>query len=109
MRKLERVLRVRESAATTTVERSQRVTASDIAHGQIRFPRAAKRFFPSARADVDVVLRDERVSASYDPRTGPDRERSAVLRVGREKLARLVAAEETLRVTTGVGGVVRLD
>jgi TDG/mug DNA glycosylase family protein len=92
----------------TAEERSQRVTANDLRSGQIRFSRAAKRFFPSARATVDVVLRGTRVTASYDPRLGPDRERSAVLRIG-GRLGELVRQNEVLHVSRGLGGVVELD
>jgi hypothetical protein len=49
------------------------------------------------------------VAASYDPRTGPDRERSAVLRVGREALGAAVQQGETLAVTRGLGGIVILE
>jgi hypothetical protein len=89
--------------------RSQRVTASDIAAGRIRLPRAAKRFFPSSKEPVEVVLRGKRIQATYDPRLGPDRERSAVLRVGREMLSNVLHADEVLRVSRGPAGVVRLD
>jgi double-stranded uracil-DNA glycosylase len=89
--------------------RSQRVTATDLTNGRIRLPREAKRFFPSERAEVDVVLRGTRLRARYDPRTGPDRERSAVLSIGREQLTDLVRTNEVLAVSRGLGGVVRLD
>lgn len=90
-------------------ERTQRVTAADLAAGRIRLPRAAKRFFPSERVSVEVVLRGERLEGRYDPRRGPDRERSAVLSVDKRTLARLVEANEVLAVTRGPAGVVRLD
>lgn len=89
--------------------RTQPVTKSDLAAGRIRLPRQAKRFFPSERGSVEVVLRGERLSGRYDPRTGPDRERSAVLALGKAALARLVQPDEVLEVTRGTGGVVRLD
>jgi hypothetical protein len=89
--------------------RSQRVTATDLTNGRIRLPREAKRFFPSERAEVDVVLRGTRLRARYDPRTGPDRARSAVLSIGREQLTDLVRTNEVLAVSRGLGGVVRLD
>jgi TDG/mug DNA glycosylase family protein len=90
-------------------KRSQRVTAKDLSAGQIRFPRAAKKFFPTERQTVDIVLRGTRLAGTYDPRLGPDRERSAVLRVGRDPLRDLVRANEVLRVSRGLGGVVLLD
>lgn len=89
--------------------RSQTVTDPDRAAGRIRFPRAAKGLFPSGRASVEVVLRGTRIAGRYDPRTGPDRERSAVLSVDRDVLSSLVRVGEVLRVSRGLGGVVRLD
>src|SRR5688500_11056538 len=68
---------------------SQRVTAADRAAGRIRFPRAAKAAFPPEPASVSVELRGVPLTARWDPRVGPDRERSGVLRVGRDTLERL--------------------
>jgi TDG/mug DNA glycosylase family protein len=90
-------------------EQTQRVTANDLRAGQIRLPRPAKRFFPSAKARVDLVLRGTRVEASYDPRLGPDRERSAVLRIGHDQLRKLVGQDDVLRVSRGLGGIVVLE
>ena len=90
-------------------ERTQRVTGNDRRVGQIRLPRQAKRFFPSAKGSIDVVLRGTRLEAEYDPRLGPDRERSAVLRVGADPLRQLVRENEVLRVSRGLGGVALLD
>jgi hypothetical protein len=92
-----------------TGARTQRITAKDIERGQIRLPRETKRLFPVDRREVEIVLRGARLTASYDPRTGPDRERSAVLRVGRDALVRAVKPDETLRVSRGLGGVPQLD
>lgn len=89
-------------------DRSRPVTPNDLERGQIRFPRTAKRFFPSDKAVVDVVVRGTRIQAAYDPRTGPDRDRSATLHVGKP-LSGLVKSNELLRVSRGPGGVVRLD
>lgn len=90
-------------------ERTQRVTAADLTAGRIRLPQRAKRFFPPRREDVEVVVRRTRLRAAYDPRLGPDRERSAVLSIGRERLRELVSEDEVLRVSRGLGGVVHLD
>jgi hypothetical protein len=88
---------------------SQRVTHSDIQEGRIRFPRSAKRYFPNERCLVSVTLRGLQVEAArYNPRTGPDRERSAVLLVGKANLERLVRSDEILSVSCG-DGVVHLD
>jgi TDG/mug DNA glycosylase family protein len=90
-------------------ERSQRVTETDLAAGRIRFPRTAKRFFPSERGRVEIVLRGSRISGSYDPRTVGYREHSAVLILGRERLAGVVRRNEVLTVSRGLAGVIRLD
>jgi TDG/mug DNA glycosylase family protein len=89
--------------------RTQRVTANDLRTGQLRLPREAKRFFPNDSGPVDVVLRGTRVDASYDPRLGPDRERSAVLRIDRAYLREAVQQDEVLQVSRGLGGVVVID
>lgn len=86
-------------------ERTQRVTAHDLAAGRIRLPRPAKRLFPSERGEVEIVLRGARMRVPYDPRTGSDRERSAVLSVPRQTLQGLVRENEVLAVTRGAGGV----
>lgn len=87
---------------------SQRVTATDKTSGIIRFPKQAKILFPNTKSEVEIVLLGARVRGSYDPRTGPDRERSAVLRVGRDVLG-TVRTNERLTVSRGAGGTVCLD
>jgi TDG/mug DNA glycosylase family protein len=87
---------------------TQQVTANDLARGQVRLPRGAKRFFPPEAGELEIVLRGQRVRASYDPRLGPDRERSGVLRLGRA-LGDFVQAGERLSVSRGKGGIPRLD
>ena len=88
---------------------SQRVTARDVSAGQVRFPRAAKRLFPSERAHVDVVLRGREMGGRWDPRVGPDRERSGVLAFGRGKLDGVVSADDVLMVRVPSDGRVVLD
>ena len=60
---------------------SQRVTEADIEAGIIRLPRIAKPLLPSQKSEVAITLRGTPLTASYDPKRGPDRERSAVLRI----------------------------
>jgi hypothetical protein len=98
----------REEAAMSTIAESQRVTLADIRAGRIRFPREAKRYFPTERESIQVVLRGVQLHAHYDPRTGPDRERSAVLALGKSNLEKLVRADETLSISLE-DGTVRLD
>lgn len=93
-----------ELAAT----RTQRVTAADLAAGRVRIPRGAtKSLLPRVRQDIDIVLRGEPLTCKWNPRTGPDQERSGVLSVGRHLLPRLVAVNEVLDVSLR-GGIPHL-
>lgn len=86
--------------------RSQRVTAADLRAGQIRFPRGSKRFFPTNRVGaLKVVFKGLERSAPWDPRTGPDRERSGVLAFGRGALEGIVAENEILSLDIDSGSV----
>lgn len=98
-----------ESAPMGDSATTQPARASDLERGQIRLPRDAKRFFPTERGSVEIVLRGERISCSYDPRTGPDRERSAVLRVDRQALTRVAVQGDVFLVRRGLGGVPQLE
>jgi hypothetical protein len=88
--------------------RTQRVTAVDLEKGRIRLPHPAKECFPSAPGVVRVVLRGTPLEASYDPRFGPDRERSAVLSIGRDVLRGLVQTDEVLEIRPLADGSVEL-
>jgi hypothetical protein len=85
---------------------SQRITAKDIESGQIRFPAPAKRAFPREVGDIEVELRGIPVRGRWNPRTGPDRERSGVLRVGRQVLEAHVRADEVLTIGEHAGRIV---
>lgn len=98
----------RKTETPSMLARSQPVTLTDIKAGRIRFPREAKRFFPNEPCFVNLVLRGERLEKRYDPRTGPDRERSAVLHVGRANTERLVQPNEVLTISKS-GDLLRLD
>jgi len=106
---LRSLLGVRHTPSVNGEAASQPVTLKDLAAGRIRLPRPAKRFFLPGPASVDLVLRGARVTARYDPRLGPDRERWGVLLIGKEALQRSVRPGEILRVSRGLGGVIRLD
>jgi hypothetical protein len=80
-----------------TTYRTQRVTAVDLAQGRIRIPIGQKDPFPAIRDRVTVVLCGRTMDVAFDPRLGPDRERSGVLYIGRV-LAELVSANEVLEV-----------
>ena len=82
------------------------MTAKDLEAGQVRFPRAAKRLFPDERAYVLAVVRDRTFdSVRWDPRIGPDQERSGLLRFGKGKLDGLIVVGEVLTGTAGDGPV----
>jgi hypothetical protein len=89
---------------------TQRVTASDIDAGQIRIPITGdvKRLFPSTKQQISVNLRGRQLDASYDPRLGPDKERSGVVRVGRSVLRDVVSPDERLEISLSSDGVVHL-
>jgi hypothetical protein len=82
---------------------TQRVTATDLANGRIRIAVGQKELFPSTRTRIDLRLRGPLLeSVSWDPRFGPDRERSGVLGVGRV-VRELVQADEHLNVAISDG------
>jgi len=89
---------------------SQTVTAGDVEAGIVRVPHDSKRCLPDARADIEVMLRGESLGdCRWDPRLGPDRERSGVLRVGRIVLDRHVRPGETLTICVDADGRVRIS
>jgi hypothetical protein len=92
--------------------RTQRVTEADLRVGQIRIPVSGptKALFPPERGPLAVSLRGRSLSVRWDPRMGPDRERSGVLRFDdRAALRELVRADEVLRVTPSLSGGVSID
>jgi len=90
-------------------ERTQRVTAVDIRNGRIRVPRDAKSLFPPGRAYVRLIIRGHSMTTRWDPRFGPDRERSGVLSIGGPSLRDLVQADEVLRITQTDDGRIMLS
>jgi hypothetical protein len=92
----------REGSALT-----QRVTAGDRRAGIVRFPRVAKRLLPPSKVSLQVELRGMDLGdCLWDPRIGPDRERSGVLRIGKKATDALIQGER-LRVER-IGNGVRL-
>jgi hypothetical protein len=87
---------------------SQRVTKVDLANGRIRLPHEAKALFPAERTYVSIVLRGHPMTVRYDPRMGPDQERSGVLGIGRGILTDLVGADEVLEINSLADGTVEL-
>ena len=71
---------------------TQNLTAADLSAGQIRIPRVSKSLFPESRSEISVDLGGETHTASWDPRTDEDRERSGVIGIGRGVLTRHMSA-----------------
>ena len=86
------------SRAAPSRASSQRVTTKDLEAGRVRLPRAAKRLFPSQRTYETVLVRGQELRARWDPRSGPDQERSGVLAFGKGALDDIVAIDEVLTV-----------
>jgi hypothetical protein len=78
---------------------TQPITGVDLAHGRIRIPAATKRMFPSSRITIGITLRGVKMTVPYDPRNGPGRNRSGVIRIGRSPLIGIVQAFERLSVS----------
>ena len=88
---------------------TQRITQTDIDHGRIRIPSAGstKGLLPRERTEIEVVLKGRELGrVRYDPRLGPDRQRSGVISIPRAILASAVKVDERLPVVTGKRGVV---
>lgn len=87
---------------------AQNITAGDIASGIIRFPKAAKRHFPSEKQKIHVTLESDSLGLrAWDPRIGPDRERSGVLRVGKAAMRGLELGTVVQVERNGDGVVLR--
>lgn len=83
----------------------QRVTAADIAGGRIRCGVALKELLPKQQQlAFEIVLRGITLECKWDPRDGPDRNRSGVLSIGKAPLQQLLKADDmlTLEVIDGV-------
>lgn len=104
---------VRDSASADWAP-TQPVTPKDIAGGRIRIPSrnrsSAKARLPQQRAYIKIRLcgRHEQRSR-YDPHYDSDRERSGVISVDRDALARLVQPNTRLTVSVLPDGTVCLD
>jgi hypothetical protein len=77
--------------------RTQPVTDNDMASGQIRIPQEWKRLLPEIKGAVRIDLRGRQMQSTYDPRNGPDRSRSGVLRIPKRVLASVVQPHEGLQ------------
>jgi len=85
------------------------VTDKDINGGQIRISREAKRDMRLMEpTELEVRLRGEMFPCTYDPRLGPDKERSGLIRLGKANLTRLLGGPVELTAARGVDGVLDL-
>lgn len=88
---------------------TQPVTEADISHGQIRIPKTTKRILPAVRCRIRLLIDDARFDGvRWDPRSGPDRERSGVIGVGKNHLRGRVTPWQRLTVSISEDGTVVL-
>src|SRR5437870_1639973 len=83
---------------------TQFVTETDIANSRIRVPKTGptKALLPGEPGEIDVVLKGKHLGAVwYNPRFGPDRERSGVVSVPSATLRETVVVGERLPVIAG--------
>ena len=84
---------------------TQPVRPGDRDTGILRVPSCSKPLFPPERTLLTVVLRGVCLGeVRWDPRLGPDRERSGVLGIGKEAASQLTEGER-LRITAIDPGV----
>jgi HEPN domain-containing protein len=87
---------------------TQPLTASDQEAGIMRVPSESKGLLPAERCRIKLVLRGcDLGEVRWDPRLGPDRERSGVLGI-RQEAATTLTEGEILHITR-VGADVHLD
>jgi hypothetical protein len=58
--------------------------------------------------ELEVRLRGEMFPCTYDPRLGPDQERSGLIRLGKANLTRVLGGPVTLTAERGMDGVLDL-
>src|SRR3954467_1270948 len=88
---------------------TQQVTARDVAGGRIRIPSTGltKQLLPGERTEIELVLNGKPIGLRrYDPRLGPDRERSGVISVPRAVLEATVTIGDRLPVVRASNGTV---
>lgn len=75
---------------------------------QVRIPIGpTKTVLPGTRQDIVVVIRGRRLTCRWDPRYG-EKERSGLLRVGKDAARDLLSPGEVLAVTVAGDGSVGL-
>lgn len=92
----------RQGGGGAAVRETQPVTEKDIEKGIIRLPHEAKEGLPKERSVVPIVLNGTRLDVPFDPRLGPDRERSGVLHIGKAAASTLQPGERlSARLVSG--------
>lgn len=86
--------------------KTQRITESDLADGRIRIPSASKPLLPTEPRKIQINLKGNLLEVHWNPRTGPDRERSGVLSVSRDSLQQMVGPNEILPIVRTARGTV---
>lgn len=87
--------------------RTQPVRPGDINSGQLRVPGPAKRLFPRAKSRIQVEFDGTTKDCRWDPRTGPDQDRSGVIGIGKALAANLPLGDELeITLTDGVYRIV---
>jgi hypothetical protein len=87
---------------------TQRITAKDVGNGRIRIPITGltKGILPREIGKIEVVLKGTPLGrVKYDPRFGPDRERSGVFSIPRRVLEQAVFEDEVLPVVSRQDGL----
>ena len=92
--------RAQQPARAGLVRSTQNVTPTDLGNGQLRIPRVSKSIFPTTKARIEVELSGDSHTASWDPRTDGDKQRSGVIRVGKGILANYITAGAPRRIET---------
>jgi len=87
------------------------VTQADIDAGQVRVTREPKRALglPSAKTLLTVSLRGEEFTVPWDPRLGPEKERSGLIRLGKGNMVRLIGDATTIIIERDASGLLVLD
>lgn len=91
------------AAPPSTTLTTQRVTETDIRAGQIRIPVASKSLLPPEASGVVLAIKGRRCDAKWNPRVGPDRERSGVLRIGGDLAASLLDPDDRFELALNNG------
>lgn len=95
---------VRSASTSPKTALTQIVRAGDLSAGIIRVPKDTKKLFPTERTRINVELAGEDLGdCRWDPGTGPDKDRSGVIGVGKTAVGSLVTGERLTVEQTEAG------